>query len=160
MNVRNMVLAQTPDGSALVTLVLDAKPDDLSETFMKVQEGKRYTCEIKPFRRSKSDDQRAAIWAKITDLASVMRTSNDEMYEACVRKYGPGYYLRVERKDLEKIAGLFRIVDVKREHGDKADSVTAIAYKGLSQMDTAEASRLLDGVLSECREVGLSGEIE
>lgn len=152
-----MILRQTPDGFALVSLVLDNKPSDLSEIFAEIQQGKKYTCDIKPKRKTKSDEQRACIWAKISQIADAIQASKEEVYEECLKRYGQGMWIRINKDDLPEIARNFRLISIQKDYGD---SVTLLAYKGLSEMDSTEASKLLDGVLSECREIGISDAVE
>jgi hypothetical protein len=66
--------------------------------------------------------------------------------------------MRIPVSALASVESVFRLVDVKQERED--GTVFVKAYKGLSQMDTAEASRLLEGVLDECKNIGISGEVK
>ena len=157
MDIKSINLRQSPEGKAVVTMVLGSPPNELSKICQDIQNGKRYTLAIKPYREPKTNDQVGAIWGKIGEIADALYASKDEIYEECLRRYGQSVAMRIPKEALGTIQGLFKLTDVKAERED--GTVFVKAYKGLSQMDSAEASRLLEGVLSECEQVGISKEI-
>lgn len=158
MNIEYIDLKQTPTGKAMVSMIIDASPNSIANTCREIQAGKKYTIELKPYREPKSQDQLGAIWGKIGEIADALYASKEEIYEECLRRYGQSIAMRIPKDALGSIESMFRIVDVKGEREDK--TVFVKAYKGLSEMDTAEASRLLEGVLSECEQIGISKEIK
>ena len=158
MDIKWMGLKSDPAGRAVVTLVLDTPPNSLANIPQKIAQGKKFIADIKPYRAPKSSDQVGAIWAKLGDLAAALCASKDEIYEECLKRYGPSVAMRIPKEAVGSIQQIFRMVDVKAERED--GTVFVVAYKGLSQMNTQEASSLLDGVLDECREVGISAEVK
>lgn len=157
MRVQWVDLKQDPKGRAVIQMVLDASPDKLSNVCRDIRQGKPYDMSLKPFSGPKSIDQVGAIWGKIGELADALNASKDEIYNECLRRYGPSVAMRIPKEAVGDIESVFKMVDVKAEREDK--TVFVMAYKGLSQMSTLEASKLLDGVLSECKEVGISAEV-
>lgn len=158
MIIQNADLKQDPYGRAILTLTLDIPPSEIAKTCTDIQHGKKYNAEIKPYRSSKSKDQLGAIWGKIGEIADVLYANKETVYEECLRRYGQGVAMRIPSIALCEIEGMFRVVDILQERND--DTMFIKAYKGLSQMDTSEASRLLEGVLDECRELGISTEVK
>lgn len=140
-----------------MTIVVDVPPTELVETYRKIQSGAPYTVTIKPKRNKKTLDQNDAIWGKIGEIADALYANKEEIYEECLRRYGQGRWKRIMKDELPQELQVCRLVDIKKDHGD--GSITVMCYKGLSQMDSAEASRLLEGILDECREIGISSEI-
>ena len=157
MRVKDITLKQDPRGYAVLALLMDAPPSEYSEVASRIKEGKPYNLELKPIRQGKSLDQVGAIWGKISEIADALYANKEEIYEECLRRYGQGMAMRIPKEAYGDLAGLFRLVDVKEERDDGTMFVKC--YKGLSAMNTAEASRLLEGVLDECKQMGLSGEI-
>lgn len=157
MIISHAELKQDPYGRAEITFTLNVPPTDLAETCRKINGGKKHTLTVRPYRESKSIDQVGAIWGKIGEIADVLYANKETIYEECLRRYGQSTAMRIPKEALGTIEGLFRLVDVKEERKD--GTVFVKAYKGLSEMDTAEASRLLEGVLDECRELGISSEV-
>lgn len=157
MRVEWIDLKQDPVGRAMISMVVDVPPNEVAGTVAQIKSGKPYTVDIRPYRESKSSDQVGAIWGKIGEIATALYASKDEIYEECLRRYGPSVAMRIPKAALGTIETLFRITDVKEERAD--GTVFVRAYKGLSKMDTAEASAMLDGVLSECKSMGISAEV-
>lgn len=160
MLVKKFQLSQGQDGGAVIKALLNVPPNELSEINRKIAQGEKYEIVIKPYHSSRTLDQNACIWAKIGEMAKVLYASKEDIYEEMLRRYGPITPMRIKAEALGEIEKIFRIVDVvpEREHGD--GTVFIKAYRGLSQMDTAEAARLLEGILDECKEIGISSEVK
>jgi hypothetical protein len=157
MIINSADLKQDALGRAILTMTVNASPAEVAERIREIRQGKKYSVGIHPYREPKSHDQLGAIWGKIGEIADALYASKEEIYEECLRRYGQGTAMRIKTDALPDVERVYRLVDVKQERGD--GTVFVKAYKGLSQMDTAEASRLLEGVLDECKSMGISTEI-
>ena len=157
MEIKWIDLKQDPVGRAMISMVVSASPYDLTTTVNQIKSGKRYTVDIKPYREPKSHDQVGAIWGKIGEIADALYANKEDIYEQCLRRYGQSVAMRIPKDALGDVERVFRLVDTVQERED--NTVFVKAYKGLSQMDTAEASRLLEGVLDECESMGISREV-
>lgn len=157
MIVKQADLKQDALGQAVLTLTVGASPADVAKSVYEIKQGKKYSIDLAPYREPKSRDQVGAIWGKIGEIADALYASKEEIYEICLRRYGQSRAMRISVDTLSDIERDYRLVDVKERRED--NTVFVKAYKGLSQMDTAEASRLLEGVLDECRSMGISTEI-
>lgn len=157
MIVNSADLKQDALGRAILTMTVNVSPAEVAERIREIRLGKKYSLDLKPYREPKSKDQTGAIWGKIGEIADALYASKEEIYEECLRRYGQSVAMRIPVVALPSIESVFRLVDVKERRED--GTVFVKAYKGLSQMDTSEASRLLEGVLDECKAVGISTEI-
>lgn len=157
MVVKHADLKQDALGQAVLTITVGTSPAEVAKAVMEIQQGKKYSLELNPYREPKSHDQLGAIWGKIGEIADALYASKEEIYELCLRRYGQSVAMRIPEAALASIESVFKLVDVKEHRED--GTVFVRAYKGLSQMDTAEASRLLEGVLDECKSLGISTEI-
>ena len=157
MIIQSADLKQDARGRAVLTLTLDVPPSEVAKACTDIKYGKKYSASIKPYRESKSKDQLGAIWGKIGEISDALYANKEQIYEECLRRYGQGIAMRIPSSQLGDLEMMFRLVDVIAVRDDHTMFVKA--YKGLSQMDTAEASRLLEGVLDECREMGISAEV-
>lgn len=160
MLVKWSELKQDVQGHSIMTLCLDTPPSELAEINRKISLGDKFEVTIKPYRHKKTMSQNDAIWGKIGELAQTLYTSNDEVYEEMLRRYAKPLPMRIYRENLPDYQIQYRVVDIVPERERVDGSIFVKCYKGLSQMDSAEAARLLEGILSECKEVGLSGEVE
>jgi hypothetical protein len=104
----------------------------------------------------------------LTQLAKVLDTSNAELHNILLRRYGQVekyddqlvYVVLPDTPDAARKADCAETYHVKptsqtRLGKDGKQYRTYILMRGSSTYDTAEMSRLIDGLLSECKDVGL-----
>ena len=136
----------------LLTFEIDEEPNIYDEL-----KDKELSIEIKQFRQKRSLDSNAYCWVLCTKLAEVLNTSKDEVYEEMIQKYSTfdsdedGYITVTMKKHIpvEKLGGHWRFM---RDYGDFN---TYIKLKGSSEMDTKEMSTFIDGIISECKPLGI-----
>ena len=110
--------------------------------------------EIKEKKSKRSLTANAYYWSLLNQLASVMRASSEEVHFMMLKRYGVCEVVSV-RSDIN-IKGYFKYFDIIGQselHGKEFTHYKI--YKGSSQMDSKEFSVLLDGLISECEEVGI-----
>ena len=118
-----------------------------------------YDLILKPYYPNKSNKQLAAIWAKIHEIAYAVGNTDDGIYLLLLRRYAPSSLYRTDEHGVKDLRQDYRIVDITDYR--KADNTYFCrCYKGLSKMTTQEAAHFLDGVLDECKEIGISTEIK
>ena len=110
--------------------------------------------EIKEKKSKRSLTANAYYWSLLNQLASVMRTSSEEVHFMMLRRYGVCEVVSV-RSDIN-VKGYFKYYK-EIGHGtvEGKDFCHYKIYKGSSEMDSKEFSVLLDGLISECEEVGI-----
>lgn len=110
--------------------------------------------EIKEKKSKRSLTANAYYWSLLNQLASAMRTSSDEAHFMMLRRYGVCEVVSV-RSDIN-IKGYFKYFDIiGQSELDGKEFTHYKIYKGSSHMDSKEFSVLLDGLISECEEVGI-----
>lgn len=105
-------------------------------------------------------------WLLIEKLASAIRSDKDTVYEEMLRRYGAGESYTDEAGNECKV--LFSLQDgvppslVARHYAEIGVGYIAgkkfihyRAIKGTSEYSTKEMSVFLDGIVSECREIGI-----
>ena len=116
------------------------------------QEGKLF--EIKEKKSKRSLTANAYYWVLLRQLASVMRTSSEEVHFMMLRRYGVCEVVSV-RSDIN-IKGYFKYFDIiGKSDLDGKEFTHYRIYKGSSEMDSKEFSVLLDGLISECEDQGI-----
>ena len=110
--------------------------------------------EIKEKKSKRSLTANAYYWSLLNQLASVMRTSSEEVHFLMLQRYGQYEVISV-LSDID-IHGYFKYYK-EIGHGtvDGKDFCHYKIYKGSSEMDSKEFSVLLDGLISECEEQGI-----
>lgn len=119
------------------------------------------------FRKKRSLDANGMLWACLGDIAKAMNPPVDkwEVYLQMLKRYGRYTYICVKPHVVEAMKMQWRECEVVGEvdiNGQKA--VQMLCYFGSSTYDSKEFSILLEGVVSEMKEMGLvlppSGDIK
>ena len=113
------------------------------------------TFDVKLKKRTRTLTQNAYYWVLVGKLAAKVRLSHDEVHAMMLRSYG-AYDVFVVREDVP-LSTYFRYYDVLggSAYSGGAKYRHVRVYKGSSEMDSAEFSRLLDGIRQECEQQGL-----
>jgi hypothetical protein len=124
--------------------------------FIRNLTGKEYDCTIKQHRQKRSLDANAYAWTLLNELANVLRISKEECYLMMLKRYGQHSVVSV----VEEAAELFkRSVKYCEDYGEaelKGKKFKHIkVYMGSSEYDTRQMSILIDGIVSECKELGI-----
>jgi len=123
---------------------------------------------IKKYRAKRSLDANAYYWQLLTKLADRLKISNPCMHNILLRRYGQleeiggkiAYVIIPDSEDSENKALEAETFHIKptTEVNTGVDGTTYRTYKmlrGSSTYDTKEMSRLIDGLVAECREQGI-----
>ena len=110
--------------------------------------------EVKEHREKRSLNANAYLWVLVTKIADVLRTSKDEVYIEMLKRYGQGEMVSV-RSDID-VTGLFKYWEERgRSSLNGKEFKHIMVYRGSSEYDTREMSVLIDGVVSECKDLDI-----
>lgn len=128
--------------------------------------GQEVTFVIKRRVKPRSLNANSYAWTLIEKLAAAVKSDKDSVYEEMLRRYGTGETYTDEAGKECKV--LFSLRDgippslVARHYAeigtgfiDGKKFIHYRAIKGTSEYSTKEMGIFLDGVISECREVGI-----
>lgn len=110
--------------------------------------------EIKEKKEKRSLSQNAYAWKLITELGNVLRLNKEDLYIRLLNDYGQGEQVCMASKINPQ--GYFKyytkIKDIKMNNN------TFTIYKilkGSSEFDSKEMSIFIDGIIEECKNVGI-----
>lgn len=142
-------------GGTELVLSCTTKPD-ISSLKEVVAKGKLLAVEIKQYRQKRSLDSNAYLWVLLSKMADVLHTTKDELYLQVLERYGVFTHIVVKPHVVERIKQEWRTV---RELGEVTiNGQTGIqlqCFFGSSTYNTKEMATLIDGVVSECKEMGI-----
>lgn len=132
---------------------------------------KVYSIEIKEKKRKRSLDQNAMYWAVLTQVAKKLNISNPRCHNLMLRRYGvPERYgdqaVYVVLPDTDEAAEraaeaeTYHLKPTSQTKVGKDGNVyrTYLLLRGSSTYDTAEMTRLIDGLMDEARQMGIETE--
>lgn len=167
MKVKQAKYALHEDGEQELKLLLSGNcEEECRELERKLDEGKDINVTFRNGDRSL--DQNALYWELVGRIAKAINSSLNEVHNTMLRRYSVPmevggsvtYAFLPDTEEAERSALMsetFHVKptsNVKKGKGD-LDYRAYLIMKGSSQLDTAEFSRLIDGVKSECQDMGI-----
>lgn len=131
--------------------------DDVREHIDSLMQCEKLSVELKKYREGRSLDANAYAWVLMSKIASAVGNSKEEIYEEMLRRYGVLY----EDEDGHITVTLKSTVDISRLDGhwlklrSNGEYTGYAMIKGSSEYDTKEMSDFIDGIISECHELGI-----
>ena len=143
-------------GKPKVTLAINERNDFL-QGYDELKDRERLSIEIKPYREKRSLNANAYAWKLIGDIADVLRANKEDIYFLMLQRYGQSVLISV----LAHIP-VSHYVRYYTEAGESKLNGKLFkhykVYKGSSEFDTREMSVLIDGIVSEAKELGIQTE--
>lgn len=160
-------MAFTGDGRPLVTFeVFEYQPAvKMAQTY---KDGVRVSIKVSKHNEKRSLDANAYYWLLIGKLSKALNISNNYCHNVMLRRYGvvdeidgkPVYLVIPDTDEAEKEADEAEKFHIKptsnvREGNDGIMYRTYMLLKGSHEYDTTEMSRLVSGLVDECRQCGI-----
>jgi len=145
----------TETGQQEIVLSLIEK-SEIADLKKSIENDKLLVVEVKQYHQHRSLNSNAFLWVMLEKMAGVLNATKDELYLQMLDRYGVFTHLIVKQQAVNRVIGEWRTV---RNLGEiKINGQTGVqlqCYFGSSGYDTAEMARLIDGVVSECADLGI-----
>ena len=126
------------------------KVGELLPLLLDLDKDKIYDVDIHEPKQKRSLNANSYCWVLVTKIANKLRLNKNEVYVTMLERYGQSQIVHV-RSDID-IKGYFKYYKVVGE----SDRFTHYqVMKGSSEYDTKEMSILIDGIVSECQDLGI-----
>ena len=135
----------------VVTFEVEAAPESLEK-----YQDKELEISVKQYRKKRSIDANACLWGCLGKIAEALQTDNWSIYLYMLERYGKYTYVLVAPEAVEAVKLQWRETKVVGEvMHDGRKMVQMLCFFGSSTYDSKEFSRLLDGVISDMKEMHL-----
>lgn len=127
----------------------------------KLTQDKPLTCEIKEKKEKRSLNANNYCWALVGEIAEVIGTSNNEVYEQMITRYSKAYtFMAVKPSDVERTKATLKgnhiyAFEIGECKVNGKDATQLQLFYGSSTFDKKEMARLIDGIVSEAKELGI-----
>ena len=142
-------------GELHITFSVNEK-SNVTESYDKLKDCKKLKIKAERHREKRSLDANAYMWVLLQKMAAIMKTSKEELYIEMLSRYGVFTHIIVKPHIVDRVKAEWRTV---KELGEvTVNGITGIqlqCYFGSSTYNTKEMSVLIDGVVSECKELGI-----
>lgn len=116
---------------------------------------KLYDVQIKEYSDKRTKTMNAYYWVLVTQLADALRTSKDELHRELIKRYSQRDYISLlSNINPSDYFPYYELQSVYKRNGNTFKSY--LIFKRSSDMNKQEFSVLLDGLISECKECGIS----
>ena len=113
------------------------------------------TWEIKEYHEKRSNNANSYYWVLLTQLAGLLRISNEEAHLMMIKSYSKIICL-VNLPETVNPESFIKYYEKTRNGTIKGVPVIQYkVYQPSSSMNSKEFTRLLDGLISECKELGI-----
>lgn len=127
-------------------------PRDLIVYLATCDDNKTY--EVKEFRGKRSLDSNSYYWVLINKIAGVLGVSKEKLHLKMLKEYGEVYSVLLPKEhNIKGIIKYYEIENCIEKNGRKFISYKA--YLPSSEMDSKQMAKLIDGVVSEAKELGI-----
>ena len=144
---------------AKISLLLDTKQLDIVE---ELKNENKLNVELKKHREKRSLDANAYFWKLLQELCELAEIDTIEEYKRRIKELGIFKQFRIETKDIKTfekvwtdrgIAWFCEIADT--EYLGDIEFKIINAYYGSSSYNSKQMSRLIDGVVQDCKIYGI-----
>ena len=159
MQIQHADMRLTVKGDIELLLTIKGDKSTIGELVRKVNE-KPHTVDIEPLKKKRSLDANAYFWVLCDKLANALRSTSEEVYRELVQDYGVREVVPIKTEEVDGKGRMW----ASRGKGwiweihsiAKTDGYTnVIRYWGSSSYDSSQMARLIDGIISECKEQGI-----
>lgn len=110
--------------------------------------------ELKEYKEKRSSRANRYAWELIGKIADILRNSKDDVYLTMLKRYGQSEVVSVQSNI--NITGYFKYYEeIGKGHVDGKEFTHYKIFKGSSEYDTREMAILIDGIVSEAKEMGI-----
>jgi hypothetical protein len=153
------------DLSKNLVIPLDNENLSIARDFVFNQKDKFYNLEIKEYREKRSLNANSYFWLLVSKISEVIKTSNNEIYNKMLCDYGqmqlennsPVMISILSKINILKLQDeIYKHLKVIGEGEIKGKKFTHyVVMRGSSTYNTSEFSTLLNGTISECKDLGI-----
>lgn len=130
----------------------------LIDGFDKIKDCEKLKVEAVKFRERRSLDANAYCWVLLQKIAEATNADKWSIYLRCLQRYSRAFtHVIVKESALERMKELYRTsIDLGKVTVNGQTGHQLQVYYGSSSFDTKEMSVFIDGIVSECKELGIS----
>lgn len=118
---------------------------------------KKLSIKAVQYREKRSLDSNAYCWVLLQKIAEAVNSDKWEIYLRCLQRYSRAFsHVIVKPEAVERMKELYRTcIDLGEIAVNGQSGHQLQVYYGSSTFDTKEMSVFIDGIVSECKELGI-----
>lgn len=142
-------------GELNITFIANEKNKAITE-YGKIKDCDKLKIKVGKYRNKRSLDANAYMWVLLQKMSDVLKTNKDELYLEVLSRYGIFTHIIVKPHIVDRVIVEWRTVKNLGEVTVNGQTgIQLQCYFGSSTYDTKEMSVLIDGIVSECKELDI-----
>ena len=131
--------------------------EDVTGSIDKLSECERLSIKVTKHREKRSLDANAYAWVLMQKISEATHQEKWDVYLQCLQRYSRAFtHVIVKENAVEKMKELYRTcVDLGTVTVNGQTGHQLQVYYGSSTFDSKEMSVFIDGIVSECKELGI-----
>lgn len=163
MKIKNIQASMDFKGDILLTFSLEKSEKQAVQELLNISKENipKYDLKVEKRKKKRSLEANAYCWKLCDEIAKVLGSTKDEIYQSMITMYGV-HKIDVIREDVVD----YWIEFYNRQgKGDFAEDMgecktikgfhNVMRYYGSSGYDTKQMARLIDGIVYECKDLGI-----
>lgn len=137
-------------------ITFTAENKDILNNIEELKNIDKLDIQIKKHRNKRSLDANAYLWILLKKMADLLKTNKDDLYIEILNRYGVFTHLIVKENVVDRVKQEWRLCkDLGQVTVNGKTGIQLQCYFGSSTYDSKEMSTLIDGLVSECKELGI-----
>lgn len=134
--------------------------------FDKIKDCEKLSVKAVKYHKKRSKDANAYAWVLMQKIAEAIKDDKEHVYLMCLQKYSRAFtHVIVKESAIDKMKVLYRtFIDLGKVTVNGQTGHQLQVYFGSSTFDSKEMAVFIDGIISECKDLGIetlpSDEIE
>lgn len=138
------------------SITFELEDGDIRDIITPYYSADRLAIKVSQYRQKRSLDANGLLWACLGEMAQVLRTDKWDVYLQELKRYGQYTYVVVNPCAVEQLKARWReSEEVGKINVNGREGVQMLMYYGSSTYNSKEFSVLLDGVISDMKDLGL-----
>ena len=143
-----------------INLSLSINEKNAISEIEKLKDDEKLSIKIVKYRKKRSLDANGLLWHCLGQIAASLQADKWDIYLQMLKRYGKYTYICVKPNMVESVRSQWRESEVIGEVNiNGSEAVQMLCYFGSSTYNAKEFSVLLDGVISEMKEMGLEAPL-
>ena len=137
-----------------ITFEMNEQPTEELNT---LNECEKLSIQVKKYRNKRSLDANAYLWVLLQKIAEVVKSDRWSIYQEMLQKYSREFtFVICKEKAVDKLKELYRTcIDLGEVSVNGKQGHQVQVFFGSSTFDSKAMSVLIEGVISECKELGI-----
>ncbi len=145
------------DGDNIITINIGSDDKTMHKLYNDLND-KNLLINVKQYRKKRSNEANKYFWKCVYTLAAGLKNDNWDQYLTELERYGKYTTMIILQDAYPDLQNMWRETKITGERRDKEGKMyyDVNCYYGSSSYDTEEFARLLDGVIEDIKDAGLS----